>query len=284
VRSAIDVYVRLIGVQIRAQLQDPIPFMLELFAATLITTLTFGSLALILQRFDNIGGWSLGEIAFLYGMVETAFGLMDMLFSGFDPPYFGRQVRLGSFDQLLLRPLDITLQIMGSRFIIRRLGRIIQGFVILGVTLASADTLSGDILSVDTLSANIHWTLVKIAYLPVVLASQVCFFGGLFVIGSTLTFWTVQSLEVINIFTYGGSEMMAYPMHIYREWMRRFFTFVIPAIFLNYYPALFFLDKADPFNLPPFAPFIAPLVGPSVLAVGLAFWRFGIRHYQSTGS
>jgi ABC-2 type transport system permease protein len=269
VRSAIGVYVRLIGVQIRAQLQYPVPFMLELFGTALITTLTFGSLALILQRFNNIGGWNLAEIAFLYGMVETAFGLMDMLFSGFDPPYFGRQVRLGSFDQLLLRPLNVTLQIMGSRFIIRRLGRIAQGFVILSVALASAD---------------IHWTPVKIAYLPVVLASQVCFFGGLFVIGSTLTFWTVQSLEVINIFTYGGSEMMSYPMHIYREWMRRFFTFVIPAIFLNYYPALFFLDKADPFNLPPFAPFIAPLVGPSVLAIGLTFWRFGIRHYQSTGS
>lgn len=268
-RSAIDIYRRLIGVQIRAQLQYRVPFMLDLFATVAITTLTFGSLALILQRFDNIGGWALGEIAFLYGMVETAFGVMDMLFSGFDPPFFGRQVRRGSFDQLLLRPINIALQILGSRFVIRRLGRIAQGLVILSVALALAD---------------VRWSLVKVAYLPVVMASQVCFFGGLFVIGSTITFWTVQSIEVVNIFTYGGSEMMSYPMHIYKDWMRHVFTFVVPAIFLNYYPALFFLDKADPFNLPTFVPFLAPVVGPGVLAVALIFWRFGIQYYQSTGS
>jgi ABC-2 type transport system permease protein len=89
---------------------------------------------------------------------------------------------------------------------------------------------------------------------------------------------------VINILTYGGNEMMAYPMHIYRDWMRRFFTFIVPAIFLNYYPALYFLGKPDPFNLPPFAPFLAPLVGLGTLVIALAFWNFGIRHYTSTGS
>lgn len=268
-RSTADIYRRLIRVQIRAQLQYRVPFMLDLLATTAITTLTFGSLVLILQRFKNIGGWTLSEIALLYCMVETAFGVMDMLFSGFDPPFFGRQVRLGSFDQLLLRPLGITLQVMGSRFIIRRLGRIVQGFLILGAALAWAD---------------IRWTAVKIVYLPLVLASMVCFFGGLFIIGSTITFWTLQSIEVVNIFTYGGSEMMSYPMHIYQDWMRRFFTFVVPAIFLNYYPTLFLLDRADPLNLPSFAPFLAPVVGLSVLMVALIFWRFGVRYYQSTGS
>jgi ABC-2 type transport system permease protein len=267
--AALDVYRRLIGVQIRSQLQYRIPFLLDLAATTAITSLTFATLALILQRFENIGGWTLGEVAFLYGMVETAFGAMDMLFSGFDPPFFGRQVRLGSFDQLLLRPVNITLQILGSRFVIRRLGRVAQGLVILAATTALAD---------------VRWTLAKLAYLPVVLGSQVCFFGGLFIAGATITFWTLQSIEVVNIFTYGGSEMMSYPTHIYRDWMRHFFTFVVPAIFLNYYPALFFLDKADPLGLPPFAPFLAPVVGPSVLAIALVFWRFGVRHYQSTGS
>jgi ABC-2 type transport system permease protein len=43
--------------------------------------------------------------------------------------------------------------------------------------------------------------------------------------------------------------------------MRRFFTYIVPAIFLNYYPALYFLNKPDPFNFPAFAPFLSPLVG-----------------------
>ncbi len=268
-RFALDVYRRLLAVQIRAQLQYPVAFALDLGGTALILIVEFGSLALILQRFEGIGGWSLVEVAFLYGMVEMAFNTMDMLFSGFDPPVFGRLVRQGQFDQLLLRPLGITLQVLGSRCEIRRMGRVVQGALIFALAVALVD---------------VRWTLLKLVYLPVVFASVVSFFGGLFITGSTITFWTVESIEAINVLTYGGNEMMSFPMTIYNDWLRRFFTFIVPAIFLNYYPALYFLDKPDPFNLPPFAPFLAPLAGGVILAASLAFWRFGIRHYASTGS
>ncbi len=267
--NGLDLYRRLIGVQIRSQLQYRLGFMFDIFGTALITTLGFGSLALILKRFGNIAGWTLGEIALLFGIVETAFGMMDMLFSGFDPAYFGRQVRLGRFDQLLLRPVDITIQVLGSEFILRRIGRILQGAVILGIAIRLT---------------NVSWTIAKILYLPVVLASVISFFGGLFIIGATISFWTIESIEFVNIFTYGGSEMMAYPMHIYRDWMRRFFTYVIPAIFLVYYPAMFILGKPDPLGLPPYAPFLAPIAGGGVLIIAQFFWHFGIRHYQSTGT
>ena len=266
---AIDLYRRLISVQIRSQLQYRAAFLLEMLANAIILSLFFISLVLILQRFENLGGWTLGEIAFLYGLVEVAFGLMDMIFSGFDPQNFGQRVRRGGFDQLLLRPVNITLQIFGSDFVIRRLGRIMQGLAIFGLALGLLD---------------ITWTPLKLIYLPFVIASMICFFGGLFIIGATITFWTIESIEAMNIFTYGGSELISYPMHIYQEWLRRFFTFILPAIFINYYPALFFLDKPDPFNMPSFAPFLAPVAGVGMLTVSLAFWRFGLKHYQSTGS
>lgn len=268
-RHTVAIYGRLLGVQIRSQLQYRIAFLADVLATALVTTFEFASLALVFERFQTICGWTLGEVGFLYGLVEAAFGIMDMVFAGFDPQRFGQEVRRGTFDQLLLRPIPITLQVMGSDFTLRRIGRIVLGFAIFAFSLNSL---------------TITWTWVKLAYLPIVLVSMVCFFGGLFVIGATITFWTVDSIEVMNILTYGGSLLIAYPMHIYQDFMRRFFTFIVPAIFLNYYPALYFLDKPDPFNFPAFAPFLAPLVGFGVLAAALAFWRFGIRHYQSTGS
>jgi ABC-2 type transport system permease protein len=115
-RALLGLYRHLIAVQVRAQLQYPVAFWFDLFATALITTLGFASLALILQRFEGIGGWTLGEVTFLYGMVELAFGAMDMLFSGFDPPAFGRLVRRGQFDQLLLRPLDKAWSSWGRRW------------------------------------------------------------------------------------------------------------------------------------------------------------------------
>jgi ABC-2 type transport system permease protein len=262
-------YLRLLSIQIRSQLQYRVAYLIELFTTGLITVFEFGSLALVFERFGSIQGWSLGEVAFLYSLVEISFGLMDLFFSGFDPGRFSQHVRLGTFDQLLLRPVSITVQVLGSELVLRRIGRVFVGAVIFASALGILE---------------IHWTPVKIAILPTIVASMFAFFGGLFIIGATLTFWTVESVEVMNIFTYGGGMLISYPMHIYPDWIRRFFTFVLPAIFLNYYPALFILDKPDPLNFPDFAPLLAPAAGSLVLLISLGFWRFGIRHYKSTGS
>lgn len=268
-RYHLELYFRLISVQIRCQLQYRTSFLMDSAATGLITVLGFMTLALIFGRFNSIAGWTLWEVAFLYGMVEAAFGMMDMLFSGFDPQNFGKQIRLGLFDQILLRPVDATIQVLASDFILRRLGRIFQGLIVLGLAFTNLE---------------VQWTPGKILYLPVIFVSLVVFFGGLFIIGATITFWTVESIEIINVFTYGGSEMMSYPMHIYQDWMRRFFTYVLPGIFIVYYPALYILGKPDPFNLPQFANFLSPVAGFSVLLAALAFWLFGVRHYQSTGT
>lgn len=268
-RHTLDIYRRLLGVQLRSQLQYRLSFLLDLVATVFIVLAEFASIALVFERFGHIKGWTLGEIAFLYGQVEFAFGLMDMVFTGFDPPSFGRSVRRGTFDRLLLRPVSVTFQVLGSDFALRRLGRIASGVAIFAFALANLD---------------VQWTALRVAYLPVVAAGMFCFFGGLFIAGATITFWTIESIEIVNVLTYGGSYAISFPMHIYQNWLRRFFTYVVPAIFLNYYPTLFLLNKADPFNLPSFAPFLAPLVGIAVLLLSLAFWRYGITHYQSTGT
>lgn len=268
-RYALRLYRRLISIRIRAQMQYRASFLLEMFTAILTNGSYFVTIALVLQRFHDVGGWTLGEVALLYGTVETAFGLTDLFFGGFDPPFFGNMVRLGSFDQMLLRPIDPTLQVLGSELQLRRIGRITQGVIVLVIGLGLV---------------QVTWTPIKLLYLPVVLLSLIAFFGGLFIIGSTITFWTVESIEAINILTYGGTEMLAYPMHIYQNWMVRFFTFIVPAIFLNYYPTLYLLDKPDPLGLPWFAPFLSPVVGVGVLALAGLFWNYGIRYYQSTGT
>ena len=266
---AFSLYFRLISIRIRSQMQYRVSFILDILSNAVVVGVSFLTIALILQKFDGIGGWKLWEIAFLYGMVEMAFGTMDMVFSGFDPTFFGKRVRLGTFDQMLLKPVNIILQVFGSEFIMRRLGRILEGLIVFVLALANL---------------QITWTVGKALYIPVVIAGMVCFFGGLFIAGATITFWTVESIEVVNIFTYGGNEMMSYPMTIYPDWMRHFFTFIIPGIFMNYYPALYILGKPDPFGMPAFAPWLAPFVGLGMLAASLRFWNFGMAHYQSTGT
>lgn len=268
-RHALRTYARLLSIQLRSQMIYRLSFWFELATSGVTIFMFFGSLALVFGRFDNLGGWALGEVAFLWGMIEFSFGAMDMIFSGFDPTLFGERIRRGTFDQFLLRPVNITVQVLGSKFVLRRLARMFQGAFIFGLALWMTE---------------IEWTVAKLLYFPWVIVGLICFFGGLFIVGSTLCFWTIDSLEAMNIFTYGGSEMMAYPMHIYPTWLRRVYTYIIPGIFLNYYPALFFLEKPDPFSLPQVSYFLSPFVGIAIFLMSLLFWRYGIYRYQSTGT
>lgn len=264
----VGMYLRLLGVQIRSQMVYRFSFWMDLFS-TAGNAVIFFAFALVIQRFGGIAGWSLGEIAFLYGLIEASFGVMDMIFSGFDPDEFAPLIRMGSFDQMLLRPVGITWQVLGSKFLLRRFGRIVEGLAVFAYALTVVD---------------IQWSIGKILYLPVVFASQILVMGALFIAGSTLSFWTLERIEAINILTYGGTDLMTYPMQIYPVWMQRFFTFIIPFVFLNFYPALYFLDKPDPLGFPVFAPILAPFVAVVFFGASLLFWRFGIQHYQSSGS
>lgn len=268
-RRSLKLLLRLLRIQVRSQLQYPASFILEVLSSALTLGFFFLTFALTFTRFNQIGGWTLGEVAFVWGITEFSFGVMDMLFSGFDYDAFGPMVRRGHFDQLLLRPVNITLQVLGSRLVLRRLGKILEGVVIFGFGLSQIE---------------ITWTLAKVLYLPILSLSQVIFFGSLFIIGATTTFWTMERLEILNIFTYGSSEIMSYPMHIFPRALRMVFTFVVPAIFLSYYPAVYILSKPDPLNAPKFVYFSAPLIACAFLFLALRFWRFGVRNYKSTGS
>jgi len=116
------------------------------------------------------------------------------------------------------------------------------------------------------------------------ISEELGLFGSLFIIGATTTFWTTERLEILNIFTYGGSEIMSYPMHIFPRAIRVIFTFVVPAIFLSYFPAVYILNKPDPLNAPSFVSFLAPVITSAIFLAAMNFWRFGIKNYQSTGS
>ena len=268
-RRNLRLLARHLHIQIRSQLQYPTSFIMEVISSSMILGFFFIAFALTLSRFGEIGGWTLGEVALLWGMAEFSFGIMDMIFSGFDYDAFGPMVIKGNFDQLLLRPVNITLQVLGSRFVLYRIGKITEGLIIFILGLSLVD---------------VTWTLGRILYIPVIIISQILFFGSLFIFGATTTFWTKERLEILNIFTYGGSEVMSYPMHIFPRAIRLLFTFVVPAMFLSYFPMTYILNKPNALDAPAFVPFLAPLIAAGLFWLSLRFWYFGIKNYQSTGS
>ncbi len=103
-------------------------------------------------------------------------------------------------------------------------------------------------------------------------------------LGASFQFVATDGSEVANAFTYGGDAMTQYPLTIYPVQVVKALTFVVPVAFVNWYPALYVLDRPDPFGLPTWLRFGSPVAALVVCTLAAVAWRGGVRRYRSTGS
>jgi ABC-2 type transport system permease protein len=267
VADDIALYLRLAWQSIRSQMAYRVSFVAVMFGNFLVTGAQFVATWLLFQRFHQIGGWTVTEIAVLYGVVNVAMGLSDLSNRGFEQ--CGTLVRRGDFDRILLRPRGAALQLAGREFALRRMGRVTQGAVVLAWGLARAP-------------AHLGWA--DAGLLIAAIFGGICVFLGLALLQATLSFWTLQGLELTSILNFGGAEASEFPVHIYDRWLQRTFMGFVPLATVSYFPVLSVLGKSDPFGLPPFVHALSPLAGPLFLAFNIFFWHLGVRRYASTGS
>lgn len=258
---------RLVGARLRGQMQYRGSFIAQIAGNFGVNFVELIAILILFSHFGVIGGWDVTDIAFLYGLSCLSFGIAHLLGSGFSSFYV--LIHQGTFDRVLVRPVGTLLQVLVADIQLRRLGEALQGLIVLGAAIWLVD---------------IDWTLGRLVYLPVVLASAVLLYVALFAVEATVCFWTTQAVEVLNAFTYGGSDMAQYPLHIYDGWLRGLLLFVVPIGFVTYLPSLYFLNKPDPLGLPGFVSFLAPVAAITFAVAAGALWRFGVRHYRSTGS
>ena len=265
--DAIRLYARYASISLRGQMEYRASFLMQSAGQFLVTGIEFLGIWALFTRFGHIRGWTLGEVAFFYGLISITWSIADAVSRGFD--VFGTTVKNGDFDRMLLRPRSTILQLFGHELTLRRVGRFAQGLAVL-------------VFADQTL--DIAWSGQRIALLALAVTGGVCLFIGLMILEATSAFWTTESLEVWNAFTYGGVTMSQYPLDIYRPWFRRFFLVVIPLGCVGYLPGVAILGRPDPLGTPLLLQWMAPLVGPIFLLICLQAWGFGVRRYQSTGS
>jgi ABC-2 type transport system permease protein len=261
-------YTHLLSIQVRSQAQYKLNMAIDIGAYFAVTSLEFGAMLLYFGPFPSMFGWKVGEVALLYAIMSISFGFAEMFGAGID--LFPDTIRLGEFDRILLRPASSFLLVIGSDFRLRRLGRISQGIIAMLVTLP--------------LLPGLHWTPAKILAFVLGIGSGSILFMSVLLLGATLCFWTVETTELTNILTYGGREMLSYPIVIYHQILQRFFLFIVPLAFGSYVPTCYLLGRPLPFGLPNEVVFIAPLVALLFSLLAGAIWQSGVRHYQSTGS
>lgn len=260
-------YVLLAWMWIRVSMSYRASFALLTLGQFLITGLDFVAILVMFSNVDALGGFSLTEIAFLYGGSALCLGFADLLLGNIER--LGQRIRLGTLDAMLVRPLSLYVQVCADEFALRRLGRITQAGLVFGWASYALD---------------LDWTVARVAMVPYLLVFGTAIFLAIFTIGAAVQFWTADSSQISNAFTYGGSTLAQFPMTIYPLEAVKALTFVIPIAFVNWYPSLFILDKPDPLGLPAPVQFAAPLAALVLSVLAAVVWRTGLRRYRSTGS
>lgn len=250
------------GIILRSQMQYKISFILTTIGQFLVSFSVFIGIYFMFARFNNVEGFEFSEVLICFAALLTSFSLAECFFRGFDT--FGGIISNGEFDRIMVRPRNEMLQVLGSRMEFSRIGRLMQAII----TLAYAIPTSG-----------IIWTIDKIFTLCLMIIGGTFLFAGLFIIYAGICFFTIEGLEFMNIFTDGGKEFGKYPFSIYGEGILKFFTYVIPLALIQYYPLLYLLGRTDNTLY-----MFLPVFGILFMLPSYIFWRFGVKHYKSTGS
>ncbi len=266
-RETVRAYRLIVAMWVRSTMAYRASFVLTAFGNFAATGLDFVTIVLMFSHITALGGFTLPEVAFLYGSTSTAFGIADLVMGSMDR--LGRRVRDGTLDTLLLRPVPVLAQVAADRFALRRLGRITQGVLVLSWAMTRVD---------------VHWTVVKVLMLPMMLLSGATLFCAVYVAGAAFQFLAGDASEVQNSVTYGGNTMLQYPPGIFAKELVRGVTFVVPLAFVNWLPALHILGEPDPLGLPRWVDFASPPVAVVCCVLAGAAWRAGLRSYRSTGS
>jgi len=228
----------------------------------LVSFTSFLGVYFMFSRFNSVYGFAFSEVLLCFSVVLMAFSITECFVRGFD--VFPRLIKSGDLDRILVRPRNEIFQVLTSNIDFSRFGRLFQAVLMLVYAIPAS---------------GVVWTFEKAAAVIFMLIGGIAVFSALFVLYAGISFFTIEGLEFMNIFTDGSREFGKYPLSIYGEGILRFFTFIIPIALFQYYPLLYIIGKSDN----PTYIFL-PLLGFIFIIPCYLFFKFGVRKYKSTGS
>jgi ABC-2 type transport system permease protein len=222
---------------------------------------------IIVDRFNSIGGWSLSEITFLYGMRLTSHGIFYLCFSQlFD---LDRVLISGEFDRFLVRPIHPLLQIFTRKLRVNCFGDLIGGVALL---IAAAPRVAIDLGP------------LTIGFLVLAVIGGALVEGSVQITLSSLSFRFLNALAVRTTANEIFNQYGNYPQRIFPTALQYALTFVLPVAFVAWFPASALLDRTGGLIVPGWLAWLAPLVGLGAFLIALRIWHRASRGYQSSGT
>jgi ABC-2 type transport system permease protein len=259
-------YTALLRSRLAAQTTYRGSFVLDVLGNVGIGFIEFSEIYVIFSQVDALGGLDVAGALLVFALANIAFSLADLAVGHLDslPTY----LRAGTLDAFLLRPQPVLAQLATSDVSLKRLGRTALALVVLAVAVPTAVTA---------------WSPAKVLLLVGAPLVGAAIFAALFVLAAAVQFWVVEGTELTNAFTYGGSYAASYPASVLSLTLRVLLTFVVPASFTAYLPALVLMDAPGPPWLPAWLGWCTPVAAAASWALALLAWRIGLRHHTGAG-
>lgn len=255
-------YWNLFLMNLKSQMQYRMSFFMTVLGQFLTAFASFFSLAFIFERIDAVDGFTYGQMFLCFAVVVSAFSVGELFGGGLAA--FSRILGDGSFDRALVRPRPVLLQILVPNFDFTRLGLLVQAAVVLCWAVPAS---------------GVAWTVPKALALVLMIVCGAVVFFAMFLLKAACTFFTTESVQFLDIFTYGARQFGRYPFSVYGKQVLWVLTFVVPLALFQYYPLLYLVGRSSAAWL-----MLLPLAAALVLVPCLLLFRFGVKRYKSTGS
>lgn len=267
VREKVAITLALASASMRSEFQYRANAISSVIGGVLYQLTGFLVVFIIVNRFGSLGGWSLGEITFLYGMRLTSHGIFYLCFSQLFE--LDRVLISGEFDRFLVRPISPLLQMFTRKLRVNCFGDLLGGAALL---IASAPRL------------DMTWSPLLVGFLVLAVIGGALVEGSVQVTLSSLSFRWLNTMAVRTTANEVFNQYGNYPQRIFPTLLQYTLTFALPVAFVAYFPASALLDRTDDLIVPGWLAWLAPLVGLAVFLLALRIWHRASRGYQSSGT
>lgn len=259
-------YLRLLAIQLRISVASAMAyranFLIEGVMSLSSMVITLLPLIVLFDGRDAVAGWDAPSALVVIGYFMAVRAVIDGLIS---PSLVDlvEKIRSGSFDYVLLKPVDAQAMVSASRYepwkvfdLVGAVAVVVYAFVQRGAPPPTADLALGIVLfGAGVLATYALWILCAAA-----------------------SFWVVR-LDNLMYLLGAIFDTARWPVQVFPGLWRIVFTFVIPVAVMTTYPAMALLGGLDARTA------LATVGGAlALLVISRVVWRIAIRSYTSASS
>jgi ABC-2 type transport system permease protein len=259
-------YLHLLWIHLRLGILNELQYRTNLFVQLIQSLVGLGTallgLAVVFSKTDTLGGWTPAELLAIVGVFTLVSGLTQLVMRP-SLARFMEDVRLGTLDFTLTKPVDAQMLVSMRQIEVWKLIDVLVGLIVLGVAIVRLGASVGPAQAIGFAVALLAGVTIVYSFLLIL---------------ATCAFWWVKLDNILNIFQ-SMYEAGRWPIGIYPPWLRGVLTFLVPIGFAITVPTEGLVGRST----------LTTLLGAVALAVALPlvarwFWGIGVRHYSGASA